>query len=146
MTLSSRKGRVATMKEDVSSSQTYGTGGLPQAMGRELMTIWNARRVDFVASPENTHTLFAALRETVAPLLAEHEGFGGMIILISEKEPRLISVLSLWSTKTDAANWKWEEEDFVRDALLPLVDRWRAQTLQAYWPVPYQRNTESDGL
>jgi heme-degrading monooxygenase HmoA len=146
MTLSSWKGRVATLEENVPASQTYETGGLPEAMGRELMTIWNARRVDFVASPGNTHALSAAIRERVAPLLAEHEGFGGMLILISEKEPRLVSVLSLWNTATDAANWKWEDEDFVRDAVLPLVDQWRAQTLQACLPVTNRRNTESDGL
>src|SRR5271155_1412825 len=62
----------------------------------------NARAVEFIAKPGREQHLRNCMRREVAELLKRKTGFAGIFVLTSHKEPRLIRVLSLWDTESQA--------------------------------------------
>jgi hypothetical protein len=85
--------------------------------------IFSVRCVQFVATPGKTAALCDTIHEVVAPILAAHNGFQGVIVLVSRREPRLVSVYSFAEMKTPAAESRWETIPAVRNLLHRLVDQ-----------------------
>jgi hypothetical protein len=49
-------------------------------------------------------------------------GFVELMVLIAEQEKRLVSVVSLWRTKTDADHYHEEIFPSTLEKLIPLID------------------------
>jgi heme-degrading monooxygenase HmoA len=95
----------------------------------------NARAVEFIAKPGREQHLRNCLRREVAELLKRRSGFAGIFVLTSHKEPRLIRVLSLWDTATQATEYQWEDTPAVRKLVAALVDvRVKVHTYNAELP------------
>ena len=59
----------------------------------------NARVVEFIAKPGKVRHLEDCIRGQIMGFLNRQIGFSGTIILNSHKEPRLILVVSFWTTQ-----------------------------------------------
>ena len=95
----------------------------------------NARAVEFVAKPGREQHLRNCMRREVADILKQQPGFAGIFVMTSHKEPRLIRVLSLWDTETQATENHWEDSPPVRKLVSALVDvRVKVQTYEAEMP------------
>jgi heme-degrading monooxygenase HmoA len=82
----------------------------------------NARAVEFIAKPGRVQHLRNCMRREVAGLLKQQIGFAGILVLNSQKEPRLVQVLSFWSTANQAAQNHWEESPAVGKLVANLID------------------------
>ena len=95
----------------------------------------NARAVEFVAKPGREQQLRNCMRREVAALLGRQTGFAGIFVLTSHKEPRLIRVLSLWDTASQATENHWEDSPAMRKLVAPLIDvRVKVHTYEAELP------------
>lgn len=109
--------------------------------------VYSARSVEFIARPGETDNLRTIINEVVRPMLAEQEGFLGIVILMSQREPRLVSAVSFWKTDLDSSTQAWEDVPLVRNLLEPLSDRSpRAQIFEVYLPVAMELQDELTGL
>ena len=93
-----------------------------------------ALSVEFVARPEEAHRLQSAIPAALSAALQEVSGFAGCLVLTSEQEARLVTVITLWvgdeRLKQCRDNARW-----VHKLLAPYVDRClRVQTLAAHSP------------
>jgi hypothetical protein len=125
-----------------------GSSGPPAASSSLAMTI------EFVAKPDKARSAPASLPAAITDTLKEVTGFAGCIVMVSDQEARLITVVTLWtgndSQKCCAKNLRW-----VRALLSNYIDRClRVQTMVAHLPCvpdphkqadPYeQTNSEED--
>lgn len=95
-----------------------------------------AHAVEFVALPEKTEKLQAAIPEALRNAFCSTGGFSGCIVLISEQEARLVTVITLW-TGIDRAKQCDENSKRVSRLLTPFVDRWlRTRRLAAFLATP----------
>lgn len=74
-----------------------------------------ARLISLVTLPGNRQSLCKAIEYDISPLIEKQPGFVAHVTLISELEPRLVSVVSLWQTKSDI--------DCCRSTVFPVVLR-----------------------
>jgi heme-degrading monooxygenase HmoA len=65
-----------------------------------------ARIVSFVVKPFQVKTFRDRVDEIARDIATKQPGFVEHVILISEQEKRLVSVLSLWRTKTEADRYQ----------------------------------------
>jgi hypothetical protein len=84
--------------------------------------ILNARAVEFIAKPGRVTHLRNCMRREVAELLQRQAGFAGILVLNSHKEPRLIRVLSFWSTANQATDNQWEDTPAVHKLIANFID------------------------
>lgn len=70
-----------------------------------------------------TEKLCAAIDEIVSPILNDLPGFRGLVVTVSKREPRLVSVHSFARSQSQAANLGWEEIPTIQNFLRKLVDR-----------------------
>ncbi len=107
-----------------------------------------ALSVEFVAKPQEAHRVQSAIPEALAGTLKDVAGFAGCLIMISNQEARLVTVVSLWAgddrLKRCAENARW-----VHKLLAPYVDRClRVQTLVAHLPmlslIPPEMNADGE--
>jgi hypothetical protein len=94
-----------------------------------------ALSVEFVAKPEEARRAQSAIPSALIGALKEVTGFAGCLVLVSDQEARLLTVVTLWSgndrQKRCAENARW-----VQALLAPYVDRrLRVQTLVAHLPL-----------
>jgi hypothetical protein len=94
-----------------------------------------ALSVEFVAKPQEAHRLEAAIPAAIAGTLKAVAGFAGCLVMISDQEARLVTVITLWAgedrSKCCSQNARW-----VHALLAPYVDcRLRAQTMVAHLPL-----------
>jgi hypothetical protein len=94
-----------------------------------------ALSVEFVAKPQEAHRAQSAIPSALAGALKEVTGFAGCLVMVSDQEARLLTVVTLWSGndrhKRCAENARW-----VHALLAPYVDRrLRVQTLVAHLPL-----------
>jgi hypothetical protein len=82
----------------------------------------NARVVEFIAKPGKVRHLEDCIRGQIMGFLNRQIGFSGTIILNSHKEPRLILVVSFWTTQQMAAENCWEKSRVVRLSAGSLID------------------------
>jgi hypothetical protein len=106
-----------------------------------------ALTIEFVAKPDKARTAPASLPAAITGALKEVTGFAGCIVMVSDQEARLITVVTFWSgndsQKCCAENLRW-----VRALLSSYIDRClRVQTMVAHLPcVPdlYEQTNSSE--
>ena len=108
--------------------------------------------MQFVASPGKTLNLQSILPVTLRGALRFSPGFAGCMVMVSEQEARLVTVVTLWTGKKRARQCS-ENAAEVKKLLSPYVDRWlRSDTYLAHLSMlsPAERNFQeccvSDGL
>ena len=94
-----------------------------------------ALSIEFVAKPQEAHRVQAAIPAAIAGALKDVTGFAGCLVMISDQEARLVTVITLWSgnerVKCCRENVRW-----VNALLTPYLDRRiRVQTMVAHLPV-----------
>jgi hypothetical protein len=93
-----------------------------------------ALSVEFVAKPEAAHCVEAAIPAAVAGALKDVTGFAGCLVMISDQEARLVTVVTLWAG-SDRAKLCSQNVRWVHALLKPYLDRClRVQTLVAHLP------------
>ena len=106
-----------------------------------------ALSVEFVAKPEETHRVQSAIPAALAGALEEVSGFAGCLVMISDQEARLVTVVTLWAGDNRLRQCR-ENARWVQKLLAPYLDRLlRVQTLIAHLPAlrPNQQETDSAG-
>jgi hypothetical protein len=103
-----------------------------------------ALSVEFVAKPQEAHRVEAAIPAAIAGALKDVTGFAGCLVMISEHEARLVTVVTLWAgndrVKRCGENVRW-----VRALLAPYLDRClRVQTMVAHLPALSLIRTETN--
>ena len=93
-----------------------------------------ALSIEFVAKPHEAHRAQLAIPSALAGALKEVTGFSGCLVMVSDQEARLLTVVTLWSgderQKLPNENLCW-----VRALLAPYLDRClRVQILNAHLP------------
>ena len=116
-------------------SQTSALKPHPIASRAAGASVVTALSVEFVAKPQEAHRVQATIPAAVAGALKEVSGFAGCLVMISDQEARLVTVVTLWSghdrTKSCNQNVRW-----VNALLAPYLDhRLRMQTMVAHLPV-----------
>jgi hypothetical protein len=104
-----------------------------------------ALSVEIVAKPQEAHRVETAIPKAFAGALKDVTGFAGCLVMISDQEARLVTVVTLW-TGEDRANRCRENLRWVHALLAPYVDRClRVQTMLACLPVspPAEQDTNS---
>jgi hypothetical protein len=79
--------------------------------------------VKFVASPGKTQKLQSVLPVTIREVLRCAAGFAGCMVMISDQEARLVTVVTLWTGK-ERARHCIENASRVKVLLSPYVDDW----------------------
>jgi hypothetical protein len=103
-----------------------GTSGAPPV---------TALSVEFVAKPQEAHRVEAAIPAAIAGALKEVAGFAGCLVMVSDQEARLVTVVTLWAGN-DRANCCSQNVRWVHALLKPYLDRClRVQTMVAHLPV-----------
>ncbi len=105
---------------------THGKSGVPPL---------TALSIEFVAKPQEAHRVEVAIPTAIAGALKDVTGFAGCLVMISDQEARLVTVVTLWvghdRTKSCNQNVRW-----VNALLAPYLDhRLRMQTMVAHLPV-----------
>lgn len=95
-----------------------------------------AQGVEFVALPGKAEKLQSAIPKALKSALGGSRNFSGCMVLVSEQESRLVTVITLWAG-TDRAKECNEKLSQVKRLLTPYVDRWlRTRRLAAFLSVP----------
>jgi hypothetical protein len=94
-----------------------------------------ALSIEFVAKPEEAHLLPVNLPAAIAGAFREVTGYAGCCVLVSDKEARLVTVITFWSgeerTVRCGENVRW-----VYALLEPYLDHClRAGTFDAQLPI-----------
>ena len=107
----------------------------PRVKGPSGAPSVTALSIEFVAKPQESHRVEATIPTAIAGALKDVTGFGGCLVMISDQEARLVTVVTLWAgddrAKRCSQNVRW-----VYALLAPYLDRClRVQTMVAYVPV-----------
>ena len=93
-----------------------------------------ALSVEFVAKPLEARRIQSAIPAALAGALQDVSGFAGCLVMISEQEARLVTVITLWMGE-DRLKQCRDNARWVHKLLTPYVDRClRVQTLAAHSP------------
>lgn len=106
-----------------------------------------ALSTEFVAKPQEAHRLQSVIPSSLTEVLTGVSGFAGCLVMVSDQEARLVTVVTLWAGE-DARQRSAKNARWVRALLAPFVDRQlRVQSLIAFLPAqPANRaETYSDG-
>jgi hypothetical protein len=82
-----------------------------------------AHMVEFVALPGQTENLQTKIPLAIRHTNGECDGFSGCIVLFSEYEARLVTVITLWAEES-RANPSNGNVNRLKRLLEPYVDRW----------------------
>ena len=94
-----------------------------------------ALSVEFVAKPQEARRVESAIPATIAGALKEVAGFAGSLVMISDQEARLVTVVTLW-TGEDRLKYRDRNIRWVQALLAPYVDRClRVCSMVAHLPV-----------
>lgn len=94
-----------------------------------------ALSVEFVAKPQEAHRVQAAIPAAIAGAFKDVTGFGGCLVMVSDQEARLVTVVTLW-TGSERVKCCRENARWVNAVLAPYLDRRiRVQTMVAHLPV-----------
>jgi len=115
--------------------QTAALNSPPPTTGRSGGPSVAALSVEFVAKPQEAHRVEAAIPAAIAGALKDVTGFAGCLVMISDQEARLVTVVTLWAgddrVELCSQNARW-----VHALLKPYLDRClRVQTMVALLPV-----------
>jgi hypothetical protein len=104
---------------------------MSQAIAASRVT---ALSVEFVAKPQEATRVEATIPKAIAGSLQDVTGFAGCLVMISDQEMRLVTVVTLWAGEDRAKRCR-ENARWVHALLAPYVDRClRVQTLIACLP------------
>jgi hypothetical protein len=93
-----------------------------------------ALSVEFVARPQEAHRVQSAISAALSRGLQNVSGFAGCLVMTSEQEARLVTVITFWEGR-DRLKQCRENTPWVHKLLAPYVDRClRVQTLAAQLP------------
>lgn len=99
-----------------------------------MKAIRTALSIEFVAKPENARNAPAFLPTAINKALREVTGFAGCLVVVSEEEPRLITVVTFWTGRHDR-NCCSKNAQRVHALLSNDIDRClRVRTLMAHPP------------
>jgi len=94
-----------------------------------------ALSVEFVAKPSEAHRVESAIPAALAGTLKDVAGFAGSLVLISDQEARLVTVVTLW-TGEDRSKHRDRNVRWVQALLAPYLDRClRVRSMVAHLPV-----------
>jgi hypothetical protein len=94
-----------------------------------------ALSVEFVAKPQEAHRVEAAIPAAIAGALKDVAGFSGCLVMISDQEARLVTVVTLWAGD-DRVKRCGQNVRRVHTLLKPYLDRClRVQTMVARVPL-----------
>ncbi len=82
-----------------------------------------AHSVEFVALPGRAQGIQSEIPMAMRHAFRDTDGFVGSIVLVSEQEARLVTVVTLW-TGLHREELRTQSEARVRRWLAPYVDRW----------------------
>ncbi len=104
-----------------------------------------ALSVEFVAKPQQAHRVQSTIPAALAGALKDIAGFAGSLVMVSDQEARLVTVVTLWAgderARRCAENARW-----VHKLLAPYLDRClRVQTLVAHLSVLSLIQPETNG-
>jgi len=121
------------------SSKTYREtqlrGGDSAACHAEARSAMTALSVEFVAKPEAAREAELAIPAAIDGSLREVGGYGGCLVMVSNQEARLISVVTFWTGANRAQRCN-ENARWVFALLKPYMDRClRSQTVFARMPL-----------
>jgi hypothetical protein len=103
-----------------------------------------ALSVELVAKPQEAHRVESAIPTAIAGALKDVTGYAGCLVMISDQEARLVTVVTLWSGE-DRAKRCSENLRWVHALLAPYVDRClRVQTLVACLPASLAQEPETN--
>jgi hypothetical protein len=91
----------------------------PKATAPQLF----AHMVEFVALPGQTENLQTKIPLAIRHTNGESDGFSGCIVLFSEYEARLVTVITLWAEESRGSQSNGNVNRLKR-LLEPYVDRW----------------------
>jgi hypothetical protein len=94
-----------------------------------------AHAVEFVAKPSEAHKVQSALPLAITNALGVIHGFSGCMVMVSDQEARLVTVVTFWMGH-DRVKICGDNERWVNALLAPYLDRrLRAQRLAAQLPM-----------
>jgi hypothetical protein len=94
-----------------------------------------ALSIEFVAKPQEVHRVQAGIPAAIAGALKDVTGFAGCLVMVSDQEARLVTVVTLW-TGNERVKCCRENVRWVNALLAPYLDRRiRVQTMVAHLPV-----------
>jgi len=94
-----------------------------------------ALSIEFVAKPQEAQRVQVAIPAAIAGALKDVTGFAGCLVMISDQEARLVTVVTLW-TGDERAKCCRENVRWVNALLAPYLDRRiRVQAMVAHLPV-----------
>jgi len=127
----------SSMKQSVPFrfSQTSAVATPSSRTGASSVPAVTALSVEFVAKPREAQQVEAAIPAAIAGAFKDVTGFAGCLVMISDQEARLITVVTLWAgadrDKCCTDNVRW-----IRALLAPYMDRClRVQKMFAHLPV-----------
>lgn len=102
-------------------------------------TLWaagiNAISIEFVAKPQEAHRVKAAIPADIVRALKFVTGFAGCLVMISEHEARLVTVVTFWDGE-DRLKRCSQNVRCVQALLAPYLDSClRVQTMNAHLPL-----------
>jgi hypothetical protein len=112
-------GMSSTATLDVPEEGPLIADSTPNAATRQLF----AHMVEFVALPGQTENLQTKIPLAIRHTSGESDGFSGCIVLFSEYEARLVTVITLWAEESRASQSHGNVNRMKR-LLEPYVDRW----------------------
>lgn len=80
-----------------------------------------ALSIEFVSKPQEAYRLRAAVPAAIDGALGHRAGFAGCMLLISDKESRLVTVVIFWEGENRAALCS-EAAAWVHEVLTPFID------------------------
>jgi hypothetical protein len=105
----------------------------------------SALSVEFVAKPQEAHRAHATIPTALADALNNVAGFAGCLVMVSDQEARLVTVVTLWAGD-DRLKQCNENARWVHELLAPYLDRClRVQTLVAHLPMLSLIRPETNG-
>jgi hypothetical protein len=112
-------------------------GGDPTSEGVTALT------VEFVAKPQEAQKVETIIPAAIAGALEDVTGFAGYLVMVSDQEPRLVTVVTLWTADSRSKRGR-ENARWVCKLIAPFLDRClRVQTSVAHLPkapaIPQER-------
>ncbi len=114
--------------------QTAALKSQPPASGTSRAGEISAVCIEFVAKPEEAHRVETAIPAAIVRALKYVSGFAGCLVMILEREARLVTVVTFWKGE-DRLKRCTQNARCVQALLAPYLDRpLRVQTMVAHLP------------
>jgi hypothetical protein len=132
--------RYSNTTKNVASAFTERGEWKPELRAKDgAATSVTALRIEFVAKPQEAHRVGAAIPAAISGALNDVDGFVGYLVMISDQEARLVTVVTIWAGDGRAKRCR-QNVPRLQALLAPYVDRClRVQTMLARLPAPLIR-------